>query len=106
MTFTALVMYPNNADIQFDESYYMKSHMPLVESTWKSFGLINWHVTKFPSAFDGSRSEYLIMATLEWENEDSFKSGLQAPGAATVFGDIPNFTNAKPITLAGTELQK
>ncbi|KAJ5356157.1 Dimeric alpha-beta barrel [Penicillium concentricum] len=106
MPFIGIVMYPNNADIQFDEAYYMKSHMPLVESTWKPLGLISWRVTKFPNALDGSRSEYLIMATLEWESEEALKSALQAPGTAGVFGDIPNFTNAKPVTLAGADLQK
>ncbi|CAG8909148.1 unnamed protein product [Penicillium egyptiacum] len=105
MTFTAIVMYPNNADIQFDDSYYIKTHMPLVERSWKKFGLISWRVTKFPNAMDGSRSQYLIMATLEWESEDSLKSALQDPGSAEVFGDIPNFTNAQPVTLAGSELQ-
>ncbi|KAJ6139693.1 hypothetical protein N7471_006179 [Penicillium samsonianum] len=105
MTYTAIVMYPNDADVQFDDSYYMKTHMPLVERTWKSHGLISWRVTKFPTTLDGSRSQYLIMATLEWESEESVKSAQQNPGSAAVFADIPNFTNVKPITLAGSELQ-
>ncbi|KXG47361.1 Dimeric alpha-beta barrel [Penicillium griseofulvum] len=106
MTVFGVVMYPNNEDIQFDESYYMKTHMPLVESTWGPHGLLNWRVTKFPTALDGSRSEYLIMATLEWESQDAMKAALGAPGTAAVFDDIPNFTNAKPVTLAGADLQK
>ncbi|KAJ5199909.1 Dimeric alpha-beta barrel [Penicillium cf. griseofulvum] len=106
MTVTAVVLYPNNADIQFDETYYMKSHMPLAESIWKPHGLLNWRITKFPTALDGSRSEYLIMATIEWESQDAMKSALAAPGTAAVFDDIPNFTNAKPITLGGADLQK
>ncbi|KAJ5952123.1 Dimeric alpha-beta barrel [Penicillium vulpinum] len=104
MTFSSIVMYPNNPDIQFDEPYYMKTHMPLVEATWKPHGLISWKVTKYPTAFDGSRSEFLIMATLEWESEDSLKAALQAPGTVEVFADIPNFTNSKPVTLAGSQL--
>jgi uncharacterized protein (TIGR02118 family) len=97
-------MYPNDADIQFNEEYYMKTHMPLVETTWKKHGLKNWHVTKFPKALDGSRSEYLIMATLEWESEEALQAGLKDPASATVFGDITNFTNKKPISLAGARL--
>ncbi|CAI7584671.1 unnamed protein product [Penicillium glandicola] len=104
MTFTAIVMYPNDADIQFDESYYLTTHMPLVEKTWKSHGLISWRINKFPNAFDGTRSAYLIMATLEWESEESFKSALQSVSTAGVFADIPKFTNVKPVTLAGTDL--
>ncbi|KAJ5874249.1 uncharacterized protein N7529_002679 [Penicillium soppii] len=104
MPFTAIVMYPNDAEIRFDEDYYMKTHMPLVEATWKKYGLNSWHVTKFPNALDGSRSEYLIMATLEWESQESLQNGLKDEGSAAVFADIPNFTNAKPITLAGAKL--
>ncbi|KAJ5969479.1 hypothetical protein N7501_005727 [Penicillium viridicatum] len=104
MTYTAIVMYPNEADVKFDESYYMKTHMPLAERTWKSYGLISWRVTKFPTALDGSPSQFLIMATLEWESQESVQAALQSPGTAAVFGDIPNFTNAKPVTLAGSQL--
>jgi uncharacterized protein (TIGR02118 family) len=104
MPYTAIVMYPNEEDIQFNESYYMKTHMPLVEATWKKHGLISWHVTKFPNALDGSRSNYLIMATLQWESEEALQAGLKDPASAEIFGDIPNFTNKKPVTLAGSNL--
>jgi uncharacterized protein (TIGR02118 family) len=104
MPYTAIVMYPNDSDIQFDESYYMKTHMPLVEATWKKFGLNSWQVTKFPKTIHGARSEYLIMATLQWESEEALQTALKDSGSAQVFGDIPNFTNKKPITLAGSNL--
>ncbi|KAJ5328385.1 hypothetical protein N7541_001476 [Penicillium brevicompactum] len=104
MPFTAIVMYPNEADIEFNEDYYMKTHMPLVETTWKKYGLNSWHVTKFPNALDGSRSEYLIMASLEWESQEALQTALKDPASANVFADIPNFTNKKPVTLAGSKL--
>lgn len=104
MTYTAIVMYPNEADIKFDESYYVKTHMPLAESIWKSHGLISWRVTKFPTALDGSPSQFLIMATLEWESQESVQTAMQNPSSAEVFADIPNFTNVKPVTLAGFQL--
>lgn len=104
MTFTALVMYPNEKDIHFDEDYYMKTHMPLVEHTWKKYGLNSWHVTKFHNALDGSRAQYLIMATLEWESQEALQTALKDSGSADVFADIPNFTNKIPVTLAGGSL--
>ncbi|CAI7608197.1 unnamed protein product [Penicillium discolor] len=88
MTYTAIVMYPNEADI----------------NVWKSHGLISWRVTKFPTALDGSPSQFLIMATLEWESQEAVQAALQNPGTAGVFADIPNFTNVKPVTLAGSQL--
>ncbi|KAJ5121488.1 uncharacterized protein N7515_009449 [Penicillium bovifimosum] len=104
MTFTVAIMYPNPEHVEFNDDYYMKTHMPLVEKSWKSFGLISWRVNKFPAALDGSRSEYLIQATLEWESEDALKAALGSPASADVFGDIPNFTNVKPISLKGVTL--
>ncbi|KAJ5457894.1 hypothetical protein N7475_009282 [Penicillium sp. IBT 31633x] len=101
MTYTVAILYPNEADIKFDEDYYLKTHMPLVERTWKSDGLVSARITKFSNDLEGKRPQYLVMALLEWESEEHLKTATQAPGAATVFGDIPNFTNVKPITLAG-----
>lgn len=105
MPFTALVMYPNEEDIKFDEDYYMKTHMPLVESVWKKHSLNNWHITKFSHALDGSRPQYLIIATLEWESKEALDDALKDPESAKVFADIPNFTNKKPVTLAGDRLE-
>lgn len=97
-------MYPNDEDITFDESYYLQTHMPLVESIWKKHGLVSWKIIKYTTALDGSRSKYLIAANLVWESEDAAKSALQDPEAPRIFADIPNFTNKQPITLAGPGL--
>jgi len=97
-------MYPNDEDITFDESYYLQTHMPLVESIWKKYGLVSWKVIKYNTSLDGSRSKYLIAANLTWESEDSIKEALQDPESPRIFADIPNFTNKQPITLGGPSL--
>lgn len=104
MPYYATVMYPNNDDIHFDREYYMKSHMPLVEKTWKKYGLTNWHVTEYSKALDGGKPPYLIAARLEWESEESLQNALKDPDAAKIFEDVPAFTNVKPITMAGVGL--
>lgn len=104
MPYHAAVMYPNEADIHFDREYYMKSHMPLVESTWKKYGLTSWQIIEYTKALDGSPSKYLIAATLVWESEESMQNALKDADTAKVFGDIANFTNKQPITLAGVAL--
>ncbi|KAJ5218784.1 uncharacterized protein N7498_000883 [Penicillium cinerascens] len=104
MPYHAAVMYPNEDDIHFDRDYYMKSHMPLVESTWKKHGLTSWNVIEYTKAIDGSPSKYLIAAQLVWESEESMQNALKDADTAKVFGDIPNFTNKQPITLAGVGL--
>lgn len=104
MSYHASVMYPNDDDITFDESYYLKTHMPLVESIWKKYGLVSWKIIKYTTALDGSPSKYLIAANLEWKSEEDIKSALQDPESAKIFADIPNFTNKQPITLGGPAL--
>lgn len=104
MTFHATVLYPNDDDINFDRQYYMSTHMPLVESTWKKHGLTGWHVTEYSKALDGAKPAYLIAAKLDWESEEALENALKDPEAAKIFGDIPNFTNKKPVTMAGAGL--
>ncbi|KAJ5408848.1 hypothetical protein N7509_002731 [Penicillium cosmopolitanum] len=104
MPYHASVMYPNDDDITFDESYYLQTHMPLVESIWKKYGLVSWKIIKYTTALDGSPSKFLIAANLEWKSEEDIKSALQDPETPKIFADIPNFTNKQPITLGGPAL--
>ncbi|KAJ5587400.1 uncharacterized protein N7459_003165 [Penicillium hispanicum] len=100
----SMVIYPNEPDLQFDEEYYMKTHMPLVDQTWKSYGLTSWKVNKYTQALDGTPAKFRIAAHLVWENEEAMHKALKDPKSSKVFADIPNFTNVKPITLAGPDL--
>jgi conserved hypothetical protein len=104
MPFTAIFMYPNQEDTHFDESYYVKTHMPLVEAIWKKYGLQGWKIAKLPTTLNGSRSEYLIMTTLDWKSEEGLQEALRGSASAQLHADIPNFTNKHPITLAGANL--
>lgn len=104
MPYHAAVMYPNEHDITFDETYYINTHMPLVDEVWKPLGMTNWKVVKYTHSFDGTPSKYLIAAHLEWESEQAFQSALKAPQSSRVFEDIPKFTNKSPISLAGSNL--
>lgn len=101
MVYHAAVMYPNEDDIQFNEEYYLKTHMPLVDSIWKKYGLQSWEIIKYTRDLSGAPSKYLIAAKLVWESEESAKNALADADSSKVFADIPNFTNKAPITLAG-----
>lgn len=98
---TVTILYPNESGITFDEDYYMKTHMPLVDRLWRNKGLIDARVSRFSADLTGERPQYLIMAILDWESEEVMKTTMQIPASAEVFNDIPNFTNVKPVTLAG-----
>ena len=44
---------------------------------------------------------YQVQARLTWESSDAWKAGALHADAKSVFDDIPNFTQAKPILLTG-----
>lgn len=104
MVYHAAVMYPNEEGIQFNESYYLQTHMPLVESVWKKHGLLRWKIIKYTTTISGSPSKYLIAAKLEFETSEHLQNAEKDPESPKIFDDIPNFTNVQPITLAGDEL--
>ncbi|KAF4958074.1 hypothetical protein FSARC_11110 [Fusarium sarcochroum] len=104
MVYHAATLYPNEEGVQFDETYYLQTHMPFVESIWKQYGLLGWKTFKYPTALDGSRSQYLISTQLEFENGEGLQKALQDPRTSKIFEDLPNFTNAQAVTLGGTQL--
>ncbi|KAH8425198.1 uncharacterized protein LDX57_002957 [Aspergillus melleus] len=104
MPYKAVVMYPNEADATFDETYYKQTHMPLVERIWGKYGLTTWHIQKYTNDLDGAPSKYSITTTLEWTSEEAVQTALKDTESALIFQDIPNFTNTKPITLLGGPL--
>lgn len=68
--------------------------MPI--SSWTSYGLQSWEILKFPAD-----APYQIQATLKWDSIESFEKAAAGEEGKAVFGDIPNFTESKPILLKG-----
>ncbi|KAH6693714.1 hypothetical protein F5X68DRAFT_228122 [Plectosphaerella plurivora] len=89
-----LVQYP--AGEAFDQEYYLKTHMPLVEKIWKPHGLSAWEILVFPAD-----APYQVQARLTWESTDAWKAAASHADSKAVFDDIPNFTASKPILLTG-----
>ena len=100
MVFNATVLYPQESDSKFDLSYYLKSHMPIVEKNWGHYGLKDWKIVEFAAGPDGSKP-YSIGAVLTWESEEGLQKALGGEEAKTVFGDVPNFSNKQPVFLSG-----
>lgn len=96
-----VVLYPNDDGATFDDSYYLSTHMPLVDKHWKQFGLQSWEITKFARGADGATPKFQIQATLTFESKEHFGKAMASEESKTVFGDIPNFTNTQPTLLGG-----
>ena len=77
----------------------MKTHMPLVESHWKQYGLEDWRVVEFGPGPDGSQP-YSVQAILTFKDAQSMQTASEKAGGP-VFGDIPNFSNQQPVLVMG-----
>ena len=84
------VMYPNSAGAKFDIDYYLKTHMPLVQSTLGD-------TLKGMSVDQGvpNQGPYLAMGHLLFDSVEVFQTCLATHGPA-ILADIPNYTNAQP----------
>ncbi len=89
------VMYPASGGEKFDHAYYMAHHMPLVHKRWDSMGLQGAEVLRGMTGPDGAKPAFSTVALLRFTSMDAFKAAADAHGAE-LFGDIPNFTDAKP----------
>jgi len=89
------VMYQVGPKQKFDLGYYMKTHIPMVESLFGPIGLKGAQVLQGIGSPSGGPATYHVIALLDFESVDAFKGALDAHGAA-VMGDIPNFTDAQP----------
>jgi hypothetical protein len=97
--------------------YYLKTHMPLVQENWSSYGLKSWKVcyanpplhdllrkhrlTKEKVIQFGDDSPYAVQATLEWGSLDDFKKAAGSDSTKTVMDDVKNFSNTTPKLFSG-----
>jgi uncharacterized protein (TIGR02118 family) len=86
------------AEYKFDMDYYLNSHMKLVTKLWESFGLQSWTISDHR---EHKNSPYAVVATLVWEDKDSFTKASQSERNKTIMGDIPNYTDLKPAVFGG-----
>lgn len=97
------VLYANSEDDnrRFDVDYYVSKHMALVEKAWKAVGIQSWQVVKFTSLLNGAASPYYALAIVTFNSPDGANNALAAEGTKDVFGDVPNFSNLKPLLIMG-----
>lgn len=105
---SVFVLYPVEA--KFNMDYYVKTHMPMIESygiacsysmlsltlsrSWKKYGLISWEVLSF-----GVDDTYQAGARIEWESSEAVEAAASGPEATELMGDIVHYTDAKPTVL-------
>ena len=89
-------MYPNQEGGRFDLNYYRTKHVELAKKLLKPFGFIKIEVDSGISGGSGQPPPYICIAHLYFESKDGYDRAVAEVGSITR-GDIPNFTDIKPI---------
>lgn len=133
MPCTVTVLYPGGEGKNFDIDYYKNTHMPMVMSELKPYGMTGEPLSQPPStlhllstdsslAHPHSRtssgykittvtgtpdpntpSPYQTVCLMYYESSKGFTEGLGAT-SEKLLGDIPNFTNTQPALLIGEDV--
>lgn len=90
------VLYPMQPDTKFDMSYYVNSHMKMVQQLLGT-RLKGVAVEEGISGNEpGTSPAYAAMGHLLFESVADFQASF-GPHAQAIVGDIPNYTNSQPI---------
>ena len=90
------VLYPNSATIRFDHDYYRDKHMPLVKARMGDHCRSYTVDQGLAGGAPGVPAPYVAMCHIYCDSVESFQAGF-GPHVAEIMGDIPNYTDAKPV---------
>ena len=89
------VMYPNTSDANFDMSYYLDRHMPMVRDLMGGV-LKGMNVEQgLAGGQPGAPAPYVALGHLFFESVDAFQAAF-AQHSGAILADIPNYTNTQP----------
>ncbi|KAF2750094.1 hypothetical protein M011DRAFT_474574 [Sporormia fimetaria CBS 119925] len=104
-----VVAYPSthpetSEPLQFNMSYYLSHHLPLIERVWAPYGLQSWSINEFqnPCPLTGKTPPYLVQATVYFDTLENFRIALEKAVAETG-PDLENFSNVQPVVWVGGE---
>lgn len=89
------VLYPGGDGKAFDIAYYCEKHIPLVQRLLGA-ALKRVSVDFGIGSADGSAAPYMAIGYLEFDSVEAYRVAF-GPHAAPIQGDVPNYTNARPI---------
>ncbi|WP_175887431.1 EthD family reductase [Burkholderia contaminans] len=87
-----VVSYRRATGARFDARYYVEQHIPLVEKSWKPYGLESVDAF-FPARQD---SEVAVVAMCRFTDRAALDAAFASAGTADVMADIGAFTDIAP----------
>ena len=92
------IMYPNEVNKTFDMDYYANKHMPMVASLFgaplKAYAIDKGISGRTPD----EPLPYLAFGYFYFDSVTAYNEAF-GPNAEKILGDIPNYTNIKPVVL-------
>jgi uncharacterized protein (TIGR02118 family) len=98
------VFYENTEGKKFDMVYYTNNHIPMVIEKLGSACKGGEVDEGLGGAQPGSKPKFVVVAHLLFDSVDEFQKAF-GPHAATIMGDVPNFTEIRPIVQISNVLQ-
>lgn len=90
------IMYPNEENGTFDMDYYKNSHMPMLAELFGD-AMIQYKIDNGLAARDPEEPvPFLAIGYLYFEKLRDYQNAF-GPNAEQILGDIPNYTNIRPI---------
>lgn len=92
------ILYPNKKGSRFDFSYYIETHMPM------SIGFFSAHPGYrgvsvehgLGGGIPGTEATYIALCHFLFDSTENFIAAF-TPHAATLQGDMPNYTDIEPV---------
>jgi uncharacterized protein (TIGR02118 family) len=90
------IFYPNTEGSRFDFDYYLNQHMPMtVEKLSPALKRVSVE-QGLGGAAPGVSAEFVAICHLYFDSVEAFQTAF-GPHAATLQGDIPNYTDVRPV---------
>ncbi|KAJ2989807.1 hypothetical protein NUW58_g3282 [Xylaria curta] len=71
-----------------------------IQERWAPYGLKSWKIAQYANP----EAPYVVHAWLEWESKEHYDKGVSSADGATVFADVPKFSDKTPVLLAGEQV--
>jgi uncharacterized protein (TIGR02118 family) len=91
------VLYPNDEGAKFDMAYYVDKHMGMVQRVLGS-AMLKFEIEEgISGAAPDSRPTYRAAVHMYFASTEAFYAAF-GPHAKAILGDVPNYTDVRPIT--------
>ena len=93
--YVPVVVYKQDNQSIFNDTYYLQVHLPWIESLWAPFGMKGYTVTRLePSA------PYSYITMSFFDSQDQFDAAFNDSGKE-IYARVSHYSNREPIRWAG-----